>query len=161
MKLLTSTFLATTLLASVAVAQAQTPTPTTTDTMKSESMMTEGHWMKTKGDLIRTRDITGGTIFTLNQADDEGWDMDWTYDQVANDVNEIGSIEDIVLTSDGQFAGIVGEIGGFLDIGDKHVYIKIDDIKLVPVDDQSYAFVTRLNEEELESLPSVDEGFWD
>jgi hypothetical protein len=59
------------------------------------------------------------------------------------------------LTADGDFAGIVGEVGGFLDIGDKHVYIEIDNIKLVPIDDGSYAFVTRLNEEDLENLPWI------
>ena len=57
--------------------------------------------------------------------------------------------------------GIVGEVGGFLDIGDKHVLISIDDVNLVPVDDETYAFLTRLNEEQLEELPEVDEGFWD
>lgn len=160
MKLLTSTFLATTLLASTAFAEAHM-SPTATDTMENKTMMTEGQEMDGTDGLIRTRDITGGAIYTLNESDDEGWEMDWTYDQVANDVNEIGSIEDIVLTADGQFAGIVGEIGGFLDIGDKHVYIEVDNIKLVPVDDSSYAFITRLNEEELEKLPDADEGFWD
>jgi len=54
--------------------------------------------------------------------------------------------------------GVVGEVGGFLDIGDKHVLIPVDDVNLVASDD--YALVTRLNEEDLEALESVDEGFW-
>ena len=57
--------------------------------------------------------------------------------------------------------GIVAEVGGFLDIGDKHVMISTPDVNLVAVDDQTYAYVTRLSEEELEALPGVDEGFWD
>ena len=56
--------------------------------------------------------------------------------------------------------GFIAEIGGFLDIGDKHVMISLDDVSLVAVDDQSYAYVTRLNEEQLEELEGVDEGFW-
>ncbi|MBL3703635.1 PRC-barrel domain containing protein [Sulfitobacter sp. BDSS02] len=114
-----------------------------------------------KGNLIRTRDITGGNIYTMNEADDEGWDPDMRYNEVGADWNEIGEIEDIILSKDGQMIGIVGEVGGFLDIGDKHVLISIDDVNLVPVDDKTYAFVTRLNEEQLEELPEVDEGFWD
>ncbi|MGR3474381.1 MAG: PRC-barrel domain-containing protein, partial [Sulfitobacter sp.] len=55
----------------------------------------------------------------------------------------------------------VAEVGGFLDIGDKHVMISTPDVNLVAVDDQTYAYVTRLSEEKLEALPSVDEGFWD
>lgn len=111
--------------------------------------------------LIRTRDITGGAVYTTNQAQDEGWDANTVYDEVGADWNEIGEIEDLVLSSDGQLIGIVAEVGGFLDIGDKHVLLSIQDVSLVAVDDESYYYVTRLNEEQLESMPGVDEGFWD
>jgi hypothetical protein len=114
-----------------------------------------------KGQLIRTRDITGGNIYTLNAADDEGWDTNATYDVVGTDWNDIGEIEDILLDRSGQLIGIVGEIGGFLDIADKHVMIPVENIRLVPVDDRTYSYVTRMSEEELEALPEVDEGFWD
>ncbi|MDC0737858.1 PRC-barrel domain-containing protein [Cognatishimia sp. SS12] len=111
--------------------------------------------------LIRTRDITGGAIYTLNEANDEGWEMDFAFSEMRENLNEIGEIEDIVLSPNGDFKGIVAEIGGFLDIGDKHVMIPVADVKLMAVDDQTYAYVTRLNEEQLESMEGVDEGFWD
>jgi hypothetical protein len=116
--------------------------------------------------LIRTRDITGGDIYTMNEAYDEGEWMDanrWGRGNatIGNDWNDIGEIEDIVLSADGRVTGIVAEIGGFLDIGDKHVVISVSDLRLVPVDDQTYAYVTRMSEEQLEQLPGVDEGFWD
>ncbi|MFW2589600.1 PRC-barrel domain-containing protein [Sagittula sp. SSi028] len=114
-----------------------------------------------QGKLIRTRDITGGDIYTMNEADDEGWEMGQAYDSVGENWNDIGEIEDIVLSEDGKMIGIVAEVGGFLDIGDKHVMIEMQDVNLVAVDDKSYAFVTRLSEEELEAKESVDEGFWD
>jgi hypothetical protein len=113
-----------------------------------------------RANLIRARDITGGSIYTMNEADDEGWTMDREWTEVGADWNEIGEIEDIVLSKSGQMTGIVAEIGGFLDMGDKHVVISLDDVNLVAVDDQNYAFVTRLNEEDLESMNGVDEGFW-
>ncbi|MBD3626375.1 MAG: PRC-barrel domain-containing protein, partial [Rhodobacteraceae bacterium] len=75
--------------------------------------------------------------------------------------NDIGEIEDVVLSHDGQLKGIVAEVGGFLDIADKHVMLEVKDMKLVPVDDVEYAIVTRMTEEELEQLPEVDEGFWE
>ena len=114
-----------------------------------------------QGKLIRTRDITGGDIYTMNEADDEGWEMGKAYGTVGENWNDIGEIEDIVLSEDGKMIGIVAEVGGFLDIGDKHVMIEMQDVNLVAVDDKSYAFVTRLSEEELEAKESVDEGFWD
>ena len=82
------------------------------------------------------------------------------YNEVGADWNEIGEIEDIILSKDGQMIGIVGEVGGFLDIGDKHVLLSVKDAKLVPVDDMSYTFVTRFNEEDLEAMNGVDEAFW-
>ena len=66
-----------------------------------------------------------------------------------------------MLDQSGQMVGIVAEVGGFLDIGDKHVMIPVDDLRLTAVDDATYSYITRLTEEQLEELPSVDEGFFD
>ena len=84
-----------------------------------------------------------------------------TYDAVGTDWNDIGEIEDIILSKDGQMVGIVAEVGGFLDIADKHVVIPVQNVSLVAVDDETYSYVTRMSEEELEQLEGVDEGFWD
>ena len=113
-----------------------------------------------QGDLIRTRDITGGDVYTVDAANDEGWNPTNMYSEMGDNWNDIGDIEDIVLSKDGQMIGIIAEIGGFLDIADKHVMIPVNDVNLVAVDDETYAFVTRFNEEELEAMESVDEGFW-
>ena len=113
-----------------------------------------------RAELIRTRDITGGNVYTMNPADDEGWTMGTAYDAVGEGWNNIGEIEDVVLDSNGQMIGVVAEVGGFLDIGDKHVMIATPDVNLVAVDDATYGIVTRMSEEQLEELPGVDEGFW-
>lgn len=114
-----------------------------------------------QGELIRSRDITGGAVYTTNEANDEGegWDMT-EYDEVNSEWNQIGEIEDLVMSQDGKLTGIVVEVGGFLDIGDKHVLLSVKDAKLVPVDDMSYTFVTRFNEEDIEAMNGVDEAFW-
>ncbi|TDL79496.1 PRC-barrel domain containing protein [Palleronia sediminis] len=122
------------------------------------SMTASADMMGMRDQLIRSRDLTGSPIYTINEADDEGWDPELTYDTVGADWNQIGEIEDLVLDHNGDLKGIVAEVGGFLDIGDKHVMISVDDLNLVAAD--SYAYVTRMNEEELESMEGVDEGFW-
>lgn len=172
MKLITTTALATVLLAGSAIAQNATTEATKDATAATTQMATDttltteqvtadsGADPMGEGKLIRTRDITGGAIYTMNEADDEGWEMDWAYADVREKLNEIGEIEDIVLSANGDFRGIVAEIGGFLDIGDKHVMIPVGDVKLIAIDDQTYAYVTRLNEEQLEEMEGVDEGFW-
>ena len=124
---------------------------------------TEVDWAQ----LIRTRDITGGAVYTTNEAYDEGaWganpDYAWGragYDAIGSGWNQIGEIEDVVLDKTGKLVGVVVEVGGFLDIGDKHVLLRVGDVDLVPVDEKSYSLVTRYSEEQLESLPSVDESW--
>ena len=117
-------------------------------------------------DLIRTRDITGGPMYSVAADYDEATWMDVETDaygyetrNYGTDLDQIGEIEDIVLDQSGQMIGIVAEVGGFLDIGDKHVMVPVEDLRLTPVDDQTFSYVTRLSEEQLEELPSVDESF--
>jgi hypothetical protein len=136
--------------------------PAASDSMDTGMGSASGSDMDSmQGNLIRTRDITGGTIYTLNQDDDTGWDPTNYYDQVGDNWDAIGEIEDLVLSRDGQVIGMVAEVGGFLDIGDKHVLIPLDNLNLVAVDDQDYAYVTRMTVEELKDKQDIDEGFWD
>ncbi|MCR8826644.1 PRC-barrel domain-containing protein [Pseudosulfitobacter koreensis] len=128
-------------------------------TMAAGPALAETH-MDT-ADLIRSRDITGGDIYTMSTPmDDASWDS-WSMNEVGSDWNDIGEIEDIILNRSGQLVGVVAEVGGFLDIGDKHVMIPMEDVRLSAVDDQSYVLVTRKTEEELEAMEGVDEGWWD
>ena len=121
-------------------------------------------------ELIRTRDITGGPMYSVADIYDESTFADYDdrttygYDAVgygSDDYRQIGEIEDVVLDQSGQMIGIVAEVGGFLDIGDKHVMVPVEDLRLEAVDDQTYTYITRLSEEQLEELPSVDESFLD
>lgn len=146
---------------STAGAWAESHTGSDSEDSMSENGMDASTSMDDPANLIRTRDITGGNVYTMNEADDEGWSPDTTHDAVGADWNDIGDIEDIVLNRDGQMIGIVAEVGGFLDIADKHVMIPVADLNLTALDDGSYAFVTRQNEEQLESMEGVDEGFWE
>ena len=121
-KTLTASTLALTLAAAGAMAETTTTSTSTMNdaepnatetTMGSETMnrdsMQNVDLDSMKGNLIRTRDITGGTIYTMNEADDEGWDPETRYNEVGADWNQIGEIEDIILSKEGQMIGIVGD----------------------------------------------------
>lgn len=149
MKRMTATAIALTLAATGAAAESHT----------GGEMSASADLMTQDGMLIRSRDLTGGAVYTTNEANDEGWSTT-TYDTVGADWNQIGEIEDLILSPEGQMIGIVAEVGGFLDIGDKHVALAVEDLNLVAVDDATYAYVTRYNEEDLEDMEGVDEGFW-
>ncbi len=126
-------------------------------TMASGPVLAEMHM--DRDNLIRSRDITGGEVYSMSTADE--WGTDTIYDSVDTSWNDIGEIEDIILDRNGQMIGVVAEVGGFLDIGDKHVVIPLQNVRLVPTDDKTYAIVTNKSEEELEQMEDVDEGFWD
>lgn len=148
--------------------QVESSTDTDQSAMNDSDMNNDSEWDKSSAEmnqmtseLIRTRDITGGAVYTTNEAHDEGagWDSA-EYEGVESEWNQIGEIEDLVMSKDGKLTGVVVEVGGFLDIGDKHVLLSVKDAKLVPVDDATYTFVTRFNEEEIEEMEGVDEAAW-
>ena len=130
----------------------------TTEMAETADEMTDG--VTDMARYIRARDMIDGAVYTMVESTDMVWDGELMFDGVDDTWDKVGEIEDIVLASDGSFKGVIAEVGGFLDIGDKHVMLPIDNVKLVPVDDVSYAIVTPYSLEELKSLEDVDEGFW-
>ncbi|MFW2541629.1 PRC-barrel domain-containing protein [Primorskyibacter sp. 2E107] len=129
-----------------------------TEMAETADEMTDG--MTDMAQFIRTRDITGGAVYTMQQSSDAVWDGDLMYDTVGENWDKVGEIEDVVLSASGEFKGIIAEVGGFLDIGDKHIMLPIDNVKLVPVDDASYAIVTPYSLDELKGMEGVDEASW-
>lgn len=127
---------------------------TSANAMSSEEMN------MSQGNLIRAGDILDSAIYTTDAADDEGWDPNVMHEEVETGWNEIGNVHDIVLSQDGRMTGVVAEVGGLVDVGDKHVLISVKDVNLVSVGEDTYAYVTRFDEEELEAMKSVNEGFW-
>lgn len=132
--------------------------------MYDETGATEGDTpdagMTDSDKLIRARDITGGAIYTMSMSGADDWDVTIAEQTIGSDWQEIGEIEDIVMSRTGQMTGVVAEIGGFLDIADKHVLLPINDVKLVPADDMTYSIVTRFSEDDLEDLKNIDESPW-
>ena len=111
--------------------------------------------------MVRAQDITGGDIYAVEVAEEE-W-AGTAFEIIEAEWEAVGEIEDVVIGPDGQVAGIVAEIGGFLGIADHNVFLPFSDVRLVPEDpeDNEYAYVTRDSSEELENLPEVDEDWRD
>lgn len=111
--------------------------------------------------LIRTSEMIGGEVYTLDSQDQAEWSDNPYYESVEDGWEQIGNVTDVVLNPNGEMTGIVVEVGGFLDIGDSTVLLNLDDAKLASVDeDNEYHFVTRYSEEELETLQEVEENWW-
>lgn len=108
---------------------------------------------------FRARDLTGNNVYTTNTYVEDDWDLDAEVTDIETAYSNIGEIEDLVLDADGKLIGIVAEVGGFLDIGDKHVMLPVEDLQVVSSAGEPY-YVTRLTEEQLEELEGVDQGWW-
>ena len=182
MKFFTSTALVALLTASTAIADnhdsGDAQNTNDTNSESSDSAMSGGTDMSTGADemyddntadasenaamenLIRARDITGSPVYSMGLSDGGDWDMAVAEQSVDSNWNEIGEIEDVVLSQSGELSGVVAEVGGFLDIADKHVVLPINDVKLVPSENMRYAIVTRFGEEQLQDLENVDESPW-
>lgn len=131
------------------------------DGMASEGVMSGQVTQSEMQNMIYGDEIDGSDIYTLSQEyDPDLWGETDMFDAVEAEWNEIGEISDIVLSQDGKLVGLVAEVGGFLDIGDADVLIHIDDLKFVDDGGDDYTFVTRLTEEQMENLPSVQDTWW-
>tara|TARA_Y100001001_G_scaffold164831_1_gene199381 strand:+ start:14145 stop:14495 length:351 start_codon:yes stop_codon:yes gene_type:complete len=109
---------------------------------------------------LRAEAMIDADIYTLEREYDETewFDTDY-YGSVDTDWEEIGEVDDIVVSRDGRIVGLVAEIGGWLDIEDEDVIIDMNDVRIVGDNLGDVAFVTRLSEEQLESRQEVDDAW--
>lgn len=80
---------------------------------------------------------------------------------IGTDWEDIGEINDVILTRDGQVAAVLVDVGGFLGIGERTVAVDMNAIRLVSdsgtSDDMNdYFIVMRANRANLESAPEYD-----
>lgn len=61
----------------------------------------------------------------------EGWSVDNMFGSTEiMDANgeEIGDVENVIFSNDGEVLGIIAQVGGFWDIGDTHVHVPWDEV---------------------------------
>jgi hypothetical protein len=129
---------------------------TETDTDMAADAGSMGGTLGIQG-MVPVSAITGGVVYTTTvDAVDENWEGTASYEAIGDGWERIGSIQDIVLSSEGKIEGIVAEVGGFLGIGDKFVMLPTSDFKLVPIDEDSYAIVTPYTTDQLTDMEEYD-----
>ena len=111
--------------------------------------------------MLRAENIIDSPIYSMATGyDGAEWGATEYYDELDTDWEEIGEVEDMIMSRDGNLVGIVAEVGGWLGIGDENVVLGLNDIRVVGDAVGQYAFVTRLSEERLEALPEATEGWY-
>ncbi len=130
-------------------------------------------------------DLTGKTLYTLDAEDARAigergdsemdangmtdadrdrmrWTSSDTFRAQRDDWENVGSVDEIVMTMDGEIRGVLLDIGGFLGIGATTVLVDIDDLHFVTQDGDAddiddFDVVIAMSEEELENLPEWDD----
>jgi sporulation protein YlmC with PRC-barrel domain len=74
--------------------------------------------------------------------------------------DNIGDINDLILSEDGSITHAVVGVGGFLGIGEKNVAVPFDELKLVE-QDGDIRFVYASTREQLEAAPALDRAAFD
>ncbi|WFE74321.1 PRC-barrel domain-containing protein [Roseinatronobacter sp. S2] len=126
-------------------------------------------------------DFTGKNLYTLDTEqtrtltqdraaeDASAWDrtsMRWeSSDAFASERDaweNVGDIQDIVMTKDGEVRGVLIDVGGFLGLGARTVMVDISDLYFVaddtaPEELSDFFVVAAMSQDQLEALPEWDE----
>ena len=118
-------------------------------------------------DARALRDQRDGDL-SVADRDRMRWTSSETFVSQRDSWEDVGSINDIVMTQDGEFRGILIDVGGFLGLGARTVMVDFEDLYFVAddggmLDDAAaedindFFVVISMSEEELENLPEWDE----
>jgi hypothetical protein len=113
-----------------------------------------GSVMANPTDLFASN-LIGMCVYNVEQ------DMDATMDVAAGSETEwddIGEINDIIVTADGDVSAVVLGIGGFIGIGERDVTVPMSAISVVQEEGESndYFLVVKTSVEELEAAPAFE-----
>lgn len=89
-----------------------------------------------------------GTHWSYDQIYSSGWSGKGLMDQgtvYGPNGDDIGSIENLIIGDDGRLLGVIAEVGGFLDIGDTHVFVPWDQLEIDLENDRVTIPVTEEN----------------
>lgn len=121
-------------------------------------------------------DFTGKSLYTLDTEetralrDQRGaapgaarlqWESSATFAPDRDAWDNIGSVDDVVLSQDGEVRGVLIDVGGFLGFGARTVMVDIDELYFVTDDSNpdrpgDFFVVAAMSTEQLEALPEWD-----
>lgn len=104
-------------------------------------------------DAIYASQFIGKAVYVAEQDVTET-----TLTDASTDWDNIGEVNDILISRDGQVDGILVDVGGFLGIGERTVAVDMSALRLVTDSDTAgdYFIVFRSNREALEAAPEYD-----
>ncbi|WP_349358485.1 PRC-barrel domain-containing protein [Stappia sp.] len=86
------------------------------------------------GMTVSTATLMGKALFTPEGAFDESM-LDTPYTDAPDTWENIADIEDVLITADGEITAVVVDAGGFLGVGETRKRLSMDNIRIVPDED--------------------------
>lgn len=77
----------------------------------------------------------------------------------ANDEN-IGTVNDILLTQDGEIDAVIVDVGGFLGMGAREVALGMEDLEVMGDGEGNWYVYTPYTQQQLEGSPEYDQASW-
>jgi sporulation protein YlmC with PRC-barrel domain len=78
------------------------------------------------------------------------------YTSAANDAENIGEINDLVLDQGGDIRAVIIGVGGFLGMGEKNVAVDFSQLKMVVAEDNTERWVLETTKEALNAAPAFE-----
>lgn len=112
-------------------------------------------------DATRTLNTPQGTDPNMQGRNAMRWESGPVFLGERDMWNDVGTIDDVVVTKDGELRGVLVDVGGFLGFGARTVMVSLDELFFVAdeggaEDIDDFFVVATLSQEELEALPEWD-----
>jgi sporulation protein YlmC with PRC-barrel domain len=69
----------------------------------------------------------------------------------------VGEIDDVILSESGEVDAVIINVGGFLGLGEKEVAVSMDNLQFMSDEDGDYYLYTEFTQEQLEAQPEYDD----
>lgn len=128
--------------------------------MKTPTLVVAAALLATPAFAQTTTAPQPGAPATMNQTINQTTTAQWRASKligvnVYNQQNEkLGEINELILSPNGQIAGAVIGVGGFLGIGERNVALTMDKLRIAPQPDGSVKLTLDLTKEQLSSAPA-------
>ncbi|WP_425092156.1 PRC-barrel domain-containing protein [Tropicimonas sp. S265A] len=108
---------------------------------------------------MHASDFIGMRVYATAPQGDEGWSM-MSVQGAQTEWDDVGEINDLVITREGDISSVLVDIGGFLGIGEHHVAMNKDEIRFVSDSEtdapDDFFLVIPASKADLEAAPAYD-----
>jgi len=100
------------------------------------------------GPVVAQENVQVLTDWSYDSLYADGWSVENMFDTteiIGTNGEDIGDVENVIFSNDGEVLGIIAEVGGFWDIGDTHVHVPWDEVNIAETIQQAQIPVTEEN----------------